>query len=63
LTGWQRAAGWLGWFLPEGVPPEYAGPGREPELNALKSQASHFENTLKNIQKRIDDLEAQGRDK
>jgi Family of unknown function (DUF5320) len=58
LTGWQRAAGWLGWFLPEGVPPEYAGPGREQELNALKNQASHFENTLQDIRKRIDHLEA-----
>lgn len=62
LTGWQRAG--LGWgtyapFHPSA--PGFAAPftaTREQEIEALRSQAEYFENTLEEIRKRISEMEA-----
>ena len=52
LTGWQRAA--LG-YPPAWGPPVYPQ-DREREMDALKNQAKYFENALKEINKRIEEL-------
>jgi len=60
LTGWQRASlGYpAGGVYPYGapVPPTIT---KEQELEALKNQAGYFEETLGEIRKRIEELEAQ----
>jgi len=56
LTGWQRAA--AGWPMRGGVTPN-AAPSKEQELAALKGQAQSFEGALGDIQKRIEELEAE----
>ena len=53
LTGWQRAA--LG-FYPRPWGPIGIAPSREQELDALKAQAKYFENALKDIRERIEEL-------
>ena len=64
LTGWQRAAGYPtpGGLYPYGapVPPTVT---KEQELDALKSQAEYFENTLKGIQERIEELQTETKKK
>ena len=60
LTGWQRAS--LGYPALGGYP--YGAPmpptiTKEQELEALRNQAGYFEKTLGEIQKRIEELEAQ----
>lgn len=49
LTGWQRAAAWGN---PVAAPLDTAQ-----ELEALKSQAEYFEETLKDVRKQIEELE------
>jgi len=69
LTGWQRAAS--GYPAPGGAPP-YGAPYGVPfapamtaqqELDGLKGQAEYFEDALDGIKKRIEELEAEGKDK
>ncbi|MGQ9662771.1 MAG: DUF5320 domain-containing protein, partial [Kiritimatiellia bacterium] len=58
LTGWQRAAmGWPAWgcWMP---PPSATPPTREQQLEVLKNQAAYFEDTLNELRKRIEELEA-----
>ncbi len=53
LTEWQRGFG-----LPAtGVRQAFADPARDSELRGLKAQADRFEEALKEIRKRIDELE------
>jgi len=52
LTGWQRAGFWP-W---SGLGP--SGPSREQQASALKNWAEQLEATLREIRKRIEDLEA-----
>jgi len=54
LTGWERAAGWPG--SAQGAAPEK--PAEEPEVQVLKRQAESLGNTLEDIRKRIEELEA-----
>lgn len=69
LTGWQRAAygyGAFGGGVPYGVP--YVAPfaptvTAEQELEQLKGQAEYFEDALDGIKKRIEELEAKGKDR
>ena len=65
--GWSRGYGWGHGYYPMGVPgvmpvygaaPHFAPPSREQEVQALRAQAEHLEGTLKEIRKRITDLEA-----
>jgi len=66
--GWGRrnlyyATGLYGYPTPVGLYP-YGAPvpptvTKEQELDALKSQAEYFENTLKGIQKRIEELQTE----
>lgn len=63
LTGWQRAAltyPVMGAY-PYNVPGQYSVT-KEQELELLKNQASQFENALGDIQKRIEELEAQSKE-
>lgn len=62
LTGWQRAARWQGRQYAPGPIPGESGPamGREQGLEALKNQAEFMEKSLKDMKKRMDDLEAKG---
>jgi hypothetical protein len=67
LTGWQRAAagipawsGGLGYTMPY-APVNAPVATREQQLNALKGQAEYFEDALDGIRKRIEELEAQGK--
>ncbi len=66
LTGWQRA----GYGAPVwgGVPtapvaPYGVAPTREQQLDAMKGQASYFEDALKDLRKRMEELEAEKSDK
>ena len=73
LTGWQRAGygypavgGAMPYASPYAAP--YAAPfaprvGAQQELDALKGQAEYFEDALDGIKKRIEELEAEGKDK
>lgn len=73
LTGWQRAGyGYpaYGGAAPYGAP--YGTPYGAPfapamtaqqELDGLKGQAEYFEDALDGIKKRIEELEAEGKDK
>jgi len=65
LTGLQR--GLYGYPTPVGLYP-YGAPvpptvTKEQELDALKSQAEYFENTLKGIQERIEELQTETKKK
>lgn len=56
--GWQRAAMWE-----PAYPPPYPGPygpamTREQELDALKSQSEHLEQTMDDLRRRIQEVEA-----
>ncbi len=57
LAGWQRAA--EAWPVVAGVPPYAGPPTKEQELEELKSQAEYIENTLGDIRKRLQEMEAQ----
>ena len=63
LTGWQRG----GYGVPArgGFPaaPFGAVPTREQQLDAMKGQASYFEDALKDLRKRMEELEAEKADK
>lgn len=61
MTGWQRAA--ADRAITGGVPPIAAGPTREQQLDALKGQAEYFEGALGELQKRIEELEAEKAEK
>ena len=68
LTGWQRAA--YGYPAFGGVSPAmpYAAPvgpttTPEQEVELLKGQAEYFEDALDGIKKRIEELEAAGKEK
>jgi len=64
LTGWQSASPAyppFGGAYPYGVPGQYPMT-KEQELELLKNQASHFENALGDIKKRIEELEAQSQE-
>jgi len=62
LTGWQRSAALSpAW----GRPWSYAAPAappvaRQQELDALKGQAEYLEQTLSEIRRRLEELQAQG---
>jgi hypothetical protein len=72
LTGWQRAAaGWpaFGAPAPYGAAPGPAAPwpaaptmGPQQEIDLLKGQAEYFEDALDGIRKRIEEIEAQGKE-
>jgi len=76
LTGWQRAAygypaaAGAPYAPPAGVPPAGApyvapyaqGPTREQEMEMLKSQAEYLGEALKNIDKRLEELQAAAED-
>ncbi len=60
LTGWQRAAaGWPAWGA---APYPYPAAGvpmtGETELEALKNQATYFEDALKGIRRQIEELQS-----
>ena len=63
LPGWARGArGWpsLSSAIPYGgVAPYTPTVTKEQELSALKEQADYFENTLDEIKKRVEELEAE----
>ena len=73
LTGWQRAGygypayvGAAPYGAPYGTP--YGAPfapamTAQQELDGLKGQAEYFEDALDGIKKRIEELEAEGKDK
>ena len=69
LIGWQRAAyGYpaFGGAMPYGAP--YAAPfaptmSAQQEVDMLKGQAEYFEDALDGIKKRIEELEAEGKNK
>ena len=67
MPGWQRAAmGWPAYGAPPAYPTTGAapfGPGttKEQELDALKGQAEYFEDALDGIRKRIEELQAAGK--
>jgi len=69
LTGWQRAG--YGYPAPGGAMPygaPYAAPfaptmSAQQELDQLKGQTEYFEDALDGIKKRIEELEAEGKDK
>jgi len=54
LTGWQRAA--MGWGAYGGVAP--AAPTAADELAGLKAQSQYLQDALKDISKRIEEIEA-----
>jgi len=61
LTGWQRAGfygpgGGIRWMSPPA--PWGSGIVQEEELNSLKEQARYFDQVLKDVRARIDELEA-----
>ena len=64
LAAWQRGApGFPAWGAPGGLPFPYGSPypyapTEEQELESLRSEAQHLEDGLKNIRKRIDEIEA-----
>ena len=72
LPGWQRAAyGYpaYGGDMPYNMPyspapyaPYAAGFSKEDELNALKGQAEYFEASLKDIKKRMVELEKEAKE-
>jgi hypothetical protein len=58
LPGWARAGwGWPGWGAYPPTAPA-AAPTSDVELATLKAQADYFENSLTEIRKRIEELEA-----
>lgn len=67
--GWGRGrgfgAGRFGWTPMGGGYPAYdagpVAPSREQELETLKQQAGYFQGALEDIQKRIDELQAQSK--
>jgi len=60
LTGWQRAPlGYPAWGTYPYGPPVSFPPSQEQELEMLKTQASWLENSLADIQKRMEELENQ----
>jgi len=67
--GWGRGrgfgAGRFGWVPMGAGYPAYgdapAAPSRELELETLKQQAGYFQGALEDIQKRIEELEAQSK--
>ena len=68
LTGWQR--GGYGYPVAGGMPygAPYAAPfaptmSGQKELDQLKGQAEYFEDALDGIKKRIEEMEAEGKDK
>lgn len=60
--GWGRGRGGgrgrRNWFRATGVPRSAMTPAPQQELEALKQQASYFQDALKDIQERIDELQA-----
>ncbi len=63
LTGWQRGAyGVPAWGAFPAVPYGTA-PTRDQQLDAMKGQASYFEDALKDLRKRMEELEAEKADK
>ena len=67
--GWGRGRGFgfgrLGWAPAGAGYPAYgpAAPTREQELEGLKQQAAHFQGALEEINRRIDELAAEGTSK
>ncbi|HPI92698.1 MAG TPA: DUF5320 domain-containing protein [Deltaproteobacteria bacterium] len=64
LPGWQRwGAPHPGWGVPwsHGIPAEPPAPvARQQELDALKRQAEYLEQTLSDIRKRLEEIQAKG---
>jgi len=69
LTGWQRAGyGYPAYGGGAASAAPYAAPfaprvSAQQELDGLKGQAEYFEDALEGIKKRIEELEAEGKDK
>jgi hypothetical protein len=72
LTGWQRAAmGWPAYGMPASVPPYPAAPYQtapyqptaEQELAALRDQVKFMEDSMKEAQERIRELEKESEQK
>lgn len=59
LTGRQRA----GAVWPDAYPAAYTPPTREQQMDALKSQAEYFEETLNGLRQRMSEIEAQQTEK
>ena len=67
LTGWQRAAAGMPAYGGRwGYPPAYGAPAgyppaptREQEREALQSQVEYLEETLKDLQSRLEELETE----
>lgn len=59
VPGWARAGvGWPAWGAPVAPFAPAMTPAPQQELEALKQQASYFQDALKDIQERIDELQA-----
>ena len=67
LTGWQRASmGWPAYGMPAPVPPYPAAPYQptaEQELAALRDQVKFMEDSVKEAQERIRELEKENEQK
>jgi hypothetical protein len=60
MTGWQRAGyGYPAWGQSFGGVPVPYGPTREQETDMLKTQAEYLQKTISEINKRIQELEAE----